>query len=112
MVLDSMNLTKRVPYPARKVRAMFGAWSKIKKQAARIYPEKWALIDPNVEVPPPPPLNLHSPLYKKLWQQQRRKRRLENSQEQQDLLTGVWIMNKIFHIGSSDFKAFEEEGDL
>ena len=21
-------------------------------------------------------------------------------------------MNKIFHIGSSDFKAFEEEGDL
>jgi hypothetical protein len=34
-----------------------------------------------------PPLNLHSPLYKKLWQQQRRKRRLENSQEQQDLLT-------------------------
>ena len=45
---------REVPHPARKVRAMFGAWSNIKKQAAKIYPEKWALIDPNVEVTPPP----------------------------------------------------------
>lgn len=52
---DYESYKKEVPFPARKVRSMFGAWSKIKKQAAKIYPEKWALIDPDVEVPPPPP---------------------------------------------------------